>query len=317
MTTCYLHIGTPKTGTTSIQYFLYKERDSLLNQGYLYPLAGLFLNAPVPAMRYNHGRLVSSIRKTKNIDIWEEMQREISNFNPKSVIISSETFGTPLSFEDILLLKQYLGNYDVKILIYFRRQDTYFISFYCQFIKMGWFGNDFMQWFLTYKEYGDYYQLLEPWKENFGQENIIVKIYEKEQLGNGIVDDFCRSVGLSLNLKNNLVFLKENYNPNVKAIKIMRFLNNLFVEKMHIIGWWKLTKIYHSTILNNILLLNLISKIPSLLIDNELISNQDRINILREFEESNRKVAIEYLGRPDGQLFYSTPEGFTPTKLIG
>ncbi|EHU9320932.1 hypothetical protein KZY28_001262, partial [Campylobacter jejuni] len=35
--TCYLHIGMPKTGTTSIQTFLTKNKFLLLKQNYLYP----------------------------------------------------------------------------------------------------------------------------------------------------------------------------------------------------------------------------------------------------------------------------------------
>jgi hypothetical protein len=47
--------------------------------------------------------------------------------------------------------------------------------------------------------------------------------------------------------------------------------------------------------------------IPNFLISEELLSKEDRISIMEEFEESNRKVAQEYLGREDGILFYSKP----------
>src|ERR1700690_4476721 len=36
-TTCFLHIGTEKTGTTSIQNFLSKNRPRLKKQGIIYP----------------------------------------------------------------------------------------------------------------------------------------------------------------------------------------------------------------------------------------------------------------------------------------
>ena len=55
----------------------------------------------------------------------------------------------------------------------------------------------------------------------------------------------------------------------------------------------------------------LISNLPDFLINNELLSTQERIALLKEFEESNRKVAQEYLGREDGKLFDSTPEQIT------
>lgn len=37
--TFYLHIGTMKTGTSSIQDFLFVNRDILLKQGFLYPIS--------------------------------------------------------------------------------------------------------------------------------------------------------------------------------------------------------------------------------------------------------------------------------------
>src|SRR5262249_3476238 len=40
MRTCYLHIGTHKTGTTSIQVALDGARDALKRRGVLYPQAG-------------------------------------------------------------------------------------------------------------------------------------------------------------------------------------------------------------------------------------------------------------------------------------
>jgi hypothetical protein len=43
--------------------------------------------------------------------------------------------------------------------------------------------------------------------------------------------------------------------------------------------------------------------LPESLISNELLSIEERVNIMKEFEESNRKVAQEYLGREDGTLF--------------
>lgn len=37
MKTLYLHIGIPKTGTTSIQHFCHENRDILSSNGYFYP----------------------------------------------------------------------------------------------------------------------------------------------------------------------------------------------------------------------------------------------------------------------------------------
>ena len=41
MKTAYIHIGTHKTGSTSIQDFLFKNRTKLRDRGFLYPLSGI------------------------------------------------------------------------------------------------------------------------------------------------------------------------------------------------------------------------------------------------------------------------------------
>ena len=46
MKTLYLHIGVHKTGSTSIQDFLFKNANLLENQGYFYPKGGSYFHRP-------------------------------------------------------------------------------------------------------------------------------------------------------------------------------------------------------------------------------------------------------------------------------
>lgn len=55
------------------------------------------------------------------------------------------------------------------------------------------------------------------------------------------------------------------------------------------------------------------TKIQYWLISNELISYQDRIRIIKEFEESNRKIAQNYLGKE--VLFSSEVPHPTPLRV--
>ena len=50
--TIYLHIGVSKTGTTSIQRFLYKNRELLKDKGILYPCPFDSKNAKFLAEEY-------------------------------------------------------------------------------------------------------------------------------------------------------------------------------------------------------------------------------------------------------------------------
>jgi hypothetical protein len=83
----FLHAGQTKTGTTSVQNFLGRRRDQLLELGYLYPSEGC-------SHIFNHGPLVSAIlgEKTppKHADAAESLKRTIGEHRDASVIISAE-----------------------------------------------------------------------------------------------------------------------------------------------------------------------------------------------------------------------------------
>ena len=51
------------------------------------------------------------------------------------------------------------------------------------------------------------------------------------------------------------------------------------------------------------LLSRIIMKIPDFLITDQLMTIRERINLIGEFEESNKNVAREYLKKSDGKLF--------------
>ena len=111
MTTIYLHIGMPKTGTTSLQKFLFDNREKLLEKGYLYPITGTKISSNRGYKGYSHNSLVrlllhqNSDQKGERFsqcefsqcDIWEECKREINSLSikPKKVIISAEFFTGP------------------------------------------------------------------------------------------------------------------------------------------------------------------------------------------------------------------------------
>jgi hypothetical protein len=320
MTTIYLHIGIPKTATTTLQYVFFKNREKLLEKGFLYPLSGSLYNSrhshghPYWSL-YGHLNLVRGLSKNNNraydatAGNWEELYQEIQLAKTNNVLISAETFYF-LDFDQIYLVRNYLSEYNVKILVYLRKQDSFFQSHYCQDIKMCNYFDDISEYIKEKKNYGDYYQKLEYWSSLFGKENIIVRIFEKEQLiNNSILDDFWSSIDLCVDSIERQSYEGEgkNYSPGIKLVKLINSFNKIAIKKMSI-SPWKLKNIYYRTFLNDsqfsIMLSQLPDLLPDFLIDNELLSIQERVHLMKEFEESNRKVAQEYLGRSDGTLFY-------------
>ncbi len=80
MTTVYLHIGIPKTGTTSIQSFLFNNRDQLLEAGILYPLTRRSEQCLTGA--YGHHKLSDSIMRQINegsdlaMNDWQDLYQQ-------------------------------------------------------------------------------------------------------------------------------------------------------------------------------------------------------------------------------------------------
>lgn len=318
MTTVYLHIGTPKTGTTSIQQLLSENRKKLLDQGLLYPMCGTSKKYP------GHFNLAAVLMKEKSnyfknlynhrAGNWEQLKEEINIIKPKNIIISAENFFS-LDFEDIGLVKKYLSAFKVKVLVYLRKQDNFFVSMYIQSTK-GITLN-----YLSFEEYykqklkmgsiGDYYKLLEPWEKIFGRENLIVRVWEPKNFKNGFTHDFLECLNLELDNSELDFSKKNNISPSIKVVKIIRLLNKIFIQGLSIPPE-KCQKLYIKYLLRRNKIYRIITKIPDWLISNELISDQKRTEIIKKFEESNRKVAQNYLGKQKGTLF---SKGRIATKM--
>ena len=330
MTTLYLHIGLPKTGTSSIQWLVSHNYEKLLDQGLLYPLSGRMKDGKnchyklSNRLTWQHYKLAAPLRWIKGPESLSDkvlnsylekikvLEDEIAKKSPNKILISDDNF-TWLSPESIKWLHDiFLKNYKVKILIYLRRQDDFIISFYTQQTKRRKTIKDICEYIEDFKYLLNYYNLVKPWTETFGKENIIIKPFEKEQfLNNNLRDDFFASINF---LAENYDFLSEkeiNVRPNIKTIKIMAFLNKINSKYPYVFKR-KTVDLYFSKVFNRLLdgnskITKLIFKIPDWLISEELMSFQQRIELMKEFEESNQKVAREYLNRPDGKLFYSFP----------
>lgn len=312
MSTVYIHIGTPKTGTTALQNFLCRNRETLLSQGFLYPLSGRRIH-PISG-HYSHHNLAWALSQAKaynpEFGNWEDLLKEIKSAPLENIVISSEQF-CKLNFNHISLIKKHLSEYETKIIIYLRRQDEFLKSYYFEEIKRGCYWDSFNKYIETKSELLDYYNLIESWQKVFGKNNIDVRIYEKQQLKYGLIDDFLKSINLTLDENEREDIKQQNVTPSLKVVKLMRFLNAIAVGKMPMPPS-RMRKLYSRLLLDidNIVLSRIVEKIPNFVLGDELIPIPG-INILNEFKESNQKVAQEYLGRQDGKLFYSTPEQIT------
>ncbi len=241
MAIVYLHIGAPKTATSTLQSILARNYRKLLSNGVLYPRD--FRNGDA-----HHLLVCDLIEKCQGIrmpDVWygprnrgeawaaltAEIDRHGSNIH--SIILSSELFfGQSDSIKSMLDdVFVHLQGHEVRIIVYLRRQDQLYSSFYNQDIKgvRQWTGSAY-QFYQTHQIFQqDYHSLLDVWSEVFGRKHVIIRPFESEQWVNGdIVQDFCVAAN-TVPLRSG--YKDDNESLGVTQLYIKRCLNKVGFDK--------------------------------------------------------------------------------------
>jgi hypothetical protein len=195
-----IHIGTPKTGTSALQWFLYENRDALLARGILYPTS-IIASPRDPKQQL----LLGCIHAGNGSGLDAALRRMTSEQTPstESIIVSSEGFYhhtgelTPRSWN---LLRHLVRMFSVRIIVFLRPQADYIESMYRQYMKNPKGINEEYGSRMTIQELMarpklqqnlDYHNSLLKWAAIVGEENIMVRIYSKN-----IIDEVLAILGL-------------------------------------------------------------------------------------------------------------------------
>lgn len=227
--TLYLHIGTMKTGTSSIQDFLFVNRDILLKQGFLYPISIkniCHLN--------DHNPLVNSLIKDK-IDNKQlkRLNKELNQTKADKIIISAENIQWRLnSIEQIQNMKnsfQKLGFSQIYIILYLRNPVDLFISMCSQSLKDNHFNN-FSSLLPQQNQKAlilcNHKQTIQNYETIFGRENLKIRLFEKDEFyKQNLLKDFIQVLNLTWN-ENFLIPQKQNETLNLLGMKILHKVNS-------------------------------------------------------------------------------------------
>lgn len=284
-----------KTGTTALQSYFSQNRSTLLSHGVLYPKTGVVSNAHYELSNALGFKMngENSISQNELSKLKNSLLKEITPSTSK-VIISSEIFvrNAPLD-----LVKEFFSDFNIKIVVYLRRHDHWYLSAYAQSAKM----KSMPPWrkgplgFIKFSKknnpkYINYRHLVDRWANAFGKENIIVRPYEKEQNQPNLATDFFGAIGCK-ELINNLPKMVniENESLSIKSIQYMDIFQRVKTDNKTRTLLLEYTKS---------LGINDGHKVS------DFLNPESKIRLIKENEVDYDYIAREYLERDNGQLFY-------------
>lgn len=196
-----LHIGGSKCGSSAIQASLRQNTETLTSMGVAVPDQNLSLASDVTgeqiwlfenaAAKGEESGLASQLRKTANL-------AQEKGFN--TLIASAENICNHPSFA--APLADALTGIDVKVVLYVRRQDDFLISGWQQWHLKQF---DSLASFLADRvgRVANWYEMICPWAEAFGDDNIVVRPFVRDRLKDSdVVADFYHQTGVEAgNLK--------------------------------------------------------------------------------------------------------------------
>ena len=185
----YVHIGNHRTGTTSIQQFMYAHREALWDRGILYPNA-----------TKRHLRLMAGVFELGAGDeVAADLARKAEARGAHTVVLSEEDVCKRGDLSPLLALG---GAFEVRPVFFMRRQDVWLESWFSQNVKWQWDSElSHMPWdaFLAGRErfhWIDYDRTVRRLEETFGADRVELAVFDRELMPEGPVAAFARIVGI-------------------------------------------------------------------------------------------------------------------------
>ncbi|MCR5101376.1 MAG: hypothetical protein K6B41_08480 [Butyrivibrio sp.] len=233
MTTIYLHIGTPKTGTTAIQDFLRNNDFVLEKNNYCFPVFSVDFLDIGPN---RNGQFLHYIASDNKPDEYYKCNNELKQYlkTYKNIILSDE--GAWFWQKDDIWwkrVKEWAGNLGIqlKIIVYLRKQEELIDSMWNQKIK------GYKKWTASFDEFLsseycnqlplDYEKALSRIEKYIGIDNMIVRLYDFRSFYKGnICKDFLNALGLDITNEYNFEEKTSNISMPPEAVEVKRMINS-------------------------------------------------------------------------------------------
>ena len=211
---CILHVGSPKTASSSIQFVLKENRKQFLKDGFLVPESG---QTAMGAHRPLAFSLSGMQAPPEAASAEQDLVREVSDSDAHSVLISSEFLWTILTHED--RAKRLIGQLrslglDITIVMYVRNQPQYINSFYQH--NANFRGNCDFSSFASRAQRNKRMYTYSRWIA-FAETHdvpLLARPFSEEVRKRGVIEDFLTTAGLaSASHYNTAVELRRSVGP--------------------------------------------------------------------------------------------------------
>lgn len=213
---CVLHIGTEKTGSTSLQHWLYDNQEELEEKGICLSkslgvthnrLLALYFQSRVDGWCKEHGLEDFDKRRTALAPALQSLRNEVQHARERchTFLVTSEHLHSRLTERNqVEELFQFLDSLfdSIEVVCYVRNQADLVLSAYSTALRMNWTRTlaDFASSVGTEAIYFNHLLSAELWSSVFGRPNVSFRVYEHcLDLPDRVVTDFAENV---LDIKN-------------------------------------------------------------------------------------------------------------------
>lgn len=274
--TIFIHIGAAKCGSSSLQAYLSINKDKLEKQGLIIPDDKLKNEGPYSGQQiWFYENLVQNPEEGKKIIRMRinGMKQLMEKKGAHKLVLSAENLSNRQGFHH--LFADLRNDFDIKVIMYIRRQDEYLLSSWQQWYVKNF--PDIWTWLLyVIGKKGNWYHDLEPWINIYGAENLIVRVLSKDRLVNAdLIDDFSYIIGVDAKkLDTNVGMRNPSYNDAVT--NLAGSIKDIFND-IHDNDFYQMISDWGGVALQK--------KVPS-----ALLSTAQRHAILTHYKDSNDKI---------------------------
>ncbi|MDA8747552.1 hypothetical protein N9M66_05005 [Litoreibacter sp.] len=188
----WLHIGSPKTGTTSLQGFLNDNQDTLRESGTVNFMAA-------GRSHIAHNQLAAAARMGEAERLFDAFQREADTMPDAKHVVTSELLFNPHTTRKLTQVVPESMKERTKVICYIRRQDSYLEALYKQFLKNSRIEPDRQAFLAEAPRLVRYFDVINAYGRAFGSENVIVRPFGSDTLtGGDVVLDFADQLGVEI-----------------------------------------------------------------------------------------------------------------------